>query len=165
MLVTGAAEHLGTRLLATLEEAREHCRLRLESVVAIDVREVPSAKRRAAVDYRVIDVRSGALAHPLTRVLPGSYHPHMGTTKLSSKGQIVLPKSVRQARGWEPGTEFVVEATEDGVHLRVKTPFPRTELDDVFGSVRYKGRPKSLEQMSEAVKRAAGRRYRRAVQR
>jgi AbrB family looped-hinge helix DNA binding protein len=89
----------------------------------------------------------------------------MGTTKLSSKGQIVLPKSVRQARGWEPGTEFVVEATEDGVHLRVKTPFPRTELDDVFGSVRYKGRPKSLEQMSEAVKRAAGRRYRRAVQR
>jgi AbrB family looped-hinge helix DNA binding protein len=89
----------------------------------------------------------------------------MGTTKLSSKGQIVLPKSVRQARGWEPGTEFVVEATQDGVHLRVKTPFPRTELDDVFGSVRHKGRPKSVEQMSDAVKRAAARRYRRAVQR
>ena len=36
------------------------------------MREVPSAKRRAAVDYRVIDVRSGALAHPYARQLLNS---------------------------------------------------------------------------------------------
>ena len=33
----------------------------------------------------------------------------MESTRLSSKGQIVLPKGIRNARGWAPGTEFIVE--------------------------------------------------------
>ena len=33
----------------------------------------------------------------------------METTKLSSKGQVVLPKSVRDAHKWQPGAEFAVE--------------------------------------------------------
>ena len=36
----------------------------------------------------------------------------METTRLSTKGQIVLPKGIRAARAWEPGTEFTVEETE-----------------------------------------------------
>lgn len=35
----------------------------------------------------------------------------MVTTKLSSKGRIVLAKAVRDQHGWTPGTEFVVEFT------------------------------------------------------
>jgi len=52
----------------------------------------------------------------------------METTKLSSKGQVVLPKSVREEHGWGPGTEFEIESTVDDVRLRAKAPFPRTEL-------------------------------------
>jgi AbrB family looped-hinge helix DNA binding protein len=89
----------------------------------------------------------------------------METTKLSSKGQVVLPKSVREAHGWGPGTEFIVEATPDGVRLRAKAPFPRTDLDAIFGSVRYRGRPKTVEEMDEGIRRAARNRYRRAVKR
>jgi len=33
----------------------------------------------------------------------------MGIAKLSSKGQIVLPKAIRDARSWREGTEFIVE--------------------------------------------------------
>src|SRR3989304_3422712 len=41
----------------------------------------------------------------------------METTKLSSKGQVILPRSVRDAHNWPPGTEFAVEAAGDGVLL------------------------------------------------
>ena len=33
----------------------------------------------------------------------------METTRLSTKGQIVLPKTIRASRAWGPGTEFTVE--------------------------------------------------------
>jgi AbrB family looped-hinge helix DNA binding protein len=39
-------------------------------------------------------------------------------TVISSKGQVVIPKSVRDAFGWEPGTLLNVDADEFGVTLR-----------------------------------------------
>ena len=89
----------------------------------------------------------------------------METTKLSSKGQVVLPKSVRDAHGWGPGTEFVVESTPDGVRLRAKAPFERTRLDEVFASVRYAGPPKTDEEMDAGIRTAVARRYRRSAPR
>ena len=89
----------------------------------------------------------------------------METTKLSSKGQVVLPKSVRDEHGWAPGTEFEVESTSDGVRLRAKAPFPRTELAQVFGSVPYSGPAKTLEEMDQGIRAAVARRYRRVVKR
>jgi AbrB family looped-hinge helix DNA binding protein len=89
----------------------------------------------------------------------------METTKLSSKGQVVLPKSVRDAHGWGPGTEFVIESMPDGVRLRAKVPFARTQLDQVFGSVRYSGPAKSLDDMDAGIRSAVARRHRRSVQR
>ncbi len=89
----------------------------------------------------------------------------METTRLSSKGQVVLPKSVREARGWVAGTEFAVELTTDGVRLRAKAPFPPTELSQVFGSVSYVGPVKTLEEMDRGIGAAVARRYRRGVKR
>jgi AbrB family looped-hinge helix DNA binding protein len=86
----------------------------------------------------------------------------METTKLSSKGQVVLPKSVRDAHGWGPGTEFVIESTPDGVRLRAKVPFARTQLDQVFGSVRYAGPAKGLDDMDAGIRSAVARRHRRS---
>jgi AbrB family looped-hinge helix DNA binding protein len=89
----------------------------------------------------------------------------MESTKLSSKGQVVLPKSVREAHGWAPGAEFTVESTADGVTLRAKTPFPRTDIADVFGSVEHGGRAKTLEELDAGIGRAVAKRFRRAGQR
>jgi AbrB family looped-hinge helix DNA binding protein len=89
----------------------------------------------------------------------------METTKLSSKGQIVLPKAVREQHGWAPGTEFVVESTPDGVRLRAKALFPQTELDQVFGSVPHSGQAKTIQAMDAGIRAAVARRYRRAVKR
>lgn len=78
----------------------------------------------------------------------------MESTKLSSRGQVVLPLSVRRSRKWEPGTQLTVEETEDGVLLRRANPFPPTTVDELIGilkSIRYQGKPKTLEEMDEAI--------------
>lgn len=75
----------------------------------------------------------------------------METTKLSSKGQVILPKAVRDARSWAPGTEFVVEEVAGGIMLRPLRLLPTTSLEAVFGCLNYKGRAKTLAQMEKAV--------------
>ena len=42
------------------------------------------------------------------------------STRLSAKGQVVIPKAIREAGGWRPGLELEVEATDDGAILRPK---------------------------------------------
>ncbi len=63
----------------------------------------------------------------------------METTRLSSKGQIILPKAVRDPHRWEPGTDFTVEDIGDGVVLRPVKRGRVTRLEDVAGCLKYKG--------------------------
>ena len=69
------------------------------------------------------------------------------TTKVSTKGQVILPKSIRQDRRWSPGTRLIVEDTPDGVLLKAAPVFAATRPDDVYGSLPSKGPPKTLEEM------------------
>ena len=82
------------------------------------------------------------------------------TTTLSTKGQVILPKAIRDQLHWGAGTRLVVENTEAGVLLTQAPLFPQTSHEQVFGMLKYEGSPKSLEDMEEAiateVKRRAG---------
>ncbi len=77
----------------------------------------------------------------------------METTKLSSKGQIVLPKAVGDAGEWPAGTEFEVREVPDGVLLRALRTIPGTQLEEVFGCLRYTGKPKTVSEMKRGVAR------------
>ncbi|MGD8960934.1 MAG: AbrB/MazE/SpoVT family DNA-binding domain-containing protein [Desulfobacterales bacterium] len=79
----------------------------------------------------------------------------MEKTKLSNKGQIVIPKHVRTAHGWEPGLEFVVEDTGDGIKLKPLKPYKETTIEEVLGCLNYKGSRKSLKDMQAAIARGA----------
>lgn len=81
------------------------------------------------------------------------------TTTLSTKGQVILPKAIREQRRWSAGTQLTVEDTPEGVLLRASPIFPETNVDAVFGSMRA-GRALSIEEMNEAVAREAKRRAR-----
>lgn len=83
----------------------------------------------------------------------------METTKLSSKGQVVLPKSVRDARRLEEGTEFAVEEVSDGILLRPLRPFRSASFDEVFGCLKYTRRAKTLRQMARAIARGVRARH------
>ncbi len=77
----------------------------------------------------------------------------MEVTRLSSKGQIIIPKVLRTAHKWEVGQEFVAIDVGDGILLKPKKPFPETKLEDVAGCLQYKGQPKTIEEMNEAINR------------
>jgi AbrB family looped-hinge helix DNA binding protein len=83
------------------------------------------------------------------------------TTVVSTKGQVILPKAIRQRRRWGAGTRLVVENTPDGVLLRPAPNFPRTKPEDVFGSLHFDGEPKSLKEMEAGVLAEAKRRHAR----
>jgi len=80
-------------------------------------------------------------------------------TRLSTKGQIVLPKNIRASRAWAPGTEFTVEETAGGILLRPAGYFAETNLDDVAGCLPTTRKPKTTSQMKAAVAREAIRRH------
>jgi AbrB family looped-hinge helix DNA binding protein len=75
----------------------------------------------------------------------------METTRLSSKGQIILPKSVREARHWRVGTEFLVESTDEGVLLRPVKPLSPSRLDEVAGRLAASRSAASIAEMEAAI--------------
>jgi AbrB family looped-hinge helix DNA binding protein len=81
------------------------------------------------------------------------------TTIVSTKGQVILPKAIRQRRDWQAGTRLIVEETPEGVLLRPAPAFTRTEPKDVFGMLPFSGKPITLEEMDEAVLAEARRRH------
>ncbi len=84
------------------------------------------------------------------------------TTTVSTKGQVILPKAIRDQLQWDAGTRLAVEHTADGVLLKpLATAFARTQPEDVFGSLPYKGEPKSIEEMRAGVAMEARRRHAR----
>ena len=73
------------------------------------------------------------------------------SVRLSTKGQLVVPKEIRQRHGWTEGMELVLEDRGDGVLVRPARPLPETTLDDLVGCTGYKGPAKTLADMVEAL--------------
>jgi len=83
----------------------------------------------------------------------------METTRLSTKGQIVLPLSIRNAHGWESGTEFAVEETTQGILLRPLSSIPETTLDQVVGCLKAKRGPATPAEERAAIDKEVRRRH------
>ena len=75
----------------------------------------------------------------------------MEITKLSPQGQVIIPQSLREAHQWEEGQEFIIIDMGDGILLKPKKLFLETKLDDVAGCLKYQGKPKTIEDMDNAI--------------
>lgn len=76
---------------------------------------------------------------------------NMETTRLSSKGQLILPKWLRDRYNWREGDEFIVIDTGHGVLLERNRPFAPATLDDVMAIIDYDGPAYTVEEMDAAV--------------
>ena len=77
------------------------------------------------------------------------------TTTLSTKGQVILPKAMREHLGWGIGAKLVVEEADGTVTLRRAPLFKPTNEQDVYGMLKSDRPPVTLEEMDEAVAREA----------
>jgi AbrB family looped-hinge helix DNA binding protein len=91
-------------------------------------------------------------------VLP-QWSTAMQTTTLSSKGQVIIPKTLRAALRWAPGTQLEVHDTPEGVLLRPAALATKASLPEGLAAIRrrvaYAGPTVSLEDMDAAVLRLA----------
>lgn len=83
----------------------------------------------------------------------------MQTTTLSSKGQVIIPKTLRTALRWAPGTQLEVHDTPEGVLLRPAAVATKASLPEGLAAIRrrvaYAGPTVSLKDMDAAVLRMA----------
>lgn len=81
------------------------------------------------------------------------------TTKLSSKGQVVIPEEIRDRLGLKPGAQFVVVGDRDVVILKlIQTP-DMSEFDDLVGRARNAARKagKRQKDVTDALGAVRGR--------
>ena len=73
------------------------------------------------------------------------------TTRLSSRGQVVIPEAVRRKLSLEPGAEFVVLGEDDTIVLqRVRTPAMH-DFDAIVARARQAARRAGLRRSDVAA--------------
>jgi bifunctional DNA-binding transcriptional regulator/antitoxin component of YhaV-PrlF toxin-antitoxin module len=80
------------------------------------------------------------------------------TAVVSTMGEVILPKVVRQRRDWPARTRLMVEEVADGVLLRRAPLFECTQLSGAFAVLETYDRRRTLEEMDAAVAEEARRR-------
>jgi len=82
----------------------------------------------------------------------------LATTRMSSKGQVVIPEEVRNRLGLKAGMQFVVVGSRDAVILKAISAPSVKEFNDLIGQARRQARKAGLKKsdVEAAVARVRG---------
>jgi len=72
---------------------------------------------------------------------------NVSTTKMSSKGQVVIPEIIRKKLNLKPGSQFVVVGDKDVVILKRLSPPNLNDLDDLIAKARRNGKKAGLKKV------------------
>ena len=80
----------------------------------------------------------------------------IATTRMSSKGQVVIPEAIRKQLGLKSGSQFVVVAGKDAVILKAVTPPSMEDFDELIAEARRQARRVGLKRsaINDAIKKA-----------
>ena len=73
--------------------------------------------------------------------------------RVTTKGQVTIPKEIREALGIEPGDEIAFEEVESGYRIRKKKPTTASGADPFE---KHRGSADSEETMPERMRRLRG---------
>jgi len=78
-----------------------------------------------------------------------------GTTRMSSKGQVVIPEDVRNRLGLSEGVEFVVIGENDAIVLKAISAPPMSDFDKLLKTARAKARQAKMKRadVTKSVRR------------
>ena len=68
----------------------------------------------------------------------------LSTTKMSSKGQVVIPEDIRSKLGLTSGSRFVVLGENDVVILKAITPPSMQDFDEIINTARKQAKDAGL---------------------
>ena len=77
------------------------------------------------------------------------------TTRMSSRGQIVIPEEIRKRLGLKPGVQFVVVGNRDVVILKAIAPPNIDDFDELITEARTQARKTSMKRSDIAKAVAA----------
>lgn len=77
------------------------------------------------------------------------------TTRMSSKGQVVIPDAIRTTLGLEPGVQFVVIGEGDTIVLKPIVAPSMREFDEVVKRARHEARRAGMKRSDVASAIAA----------
>lgn len=82
----------------------------------------------------------------------------LATTKMSSKGQVVIPEGIREKMDLDAGTQFMVLGEKDVVILKLISPPSKKEFDPLIKKARAQARqakltPKDIAQAISKVRK------------
>jgi AbrB family looped-hinge helix DNA binding protein len=85
--------------------------------------------------------------------------PTLTTTRMSSKGQVVIPEEIRERLGLQSGTQFVVVGDRDVVILKAISAPSMKEFDNLIAQARQQARKSGLRKsdIDAAVAKVRGR--------
>jgi AbrB family looped-hinge helix DNA binding protein len=86
--------------------------------------------------------------------------PKPATTKMSSKGQVVIPEEIRQRLGLKPGMQFVVVGERDVVILKTISLPAMEEFDELVSEARRQARKAGMKRSDITTAIADARRRR-----
>lgn len=83
----------------------------------------------------------------------------LATTRMSSKGQVVIPETIRKKLNLKEGTQFVVIGKGDVVILKTIAPPDMDEFEAILETAREQARQAGLTQadIAKAVAKARSR--------
>ena len=76
----------------------------------------------------------------------------IATTKMSSKGQVVIPEEIRDALGLKAGSQFVVVGEGDVVILKMISPPSMSEFDEIVLEARRQARQAGMKRSDVAAR-------------
>ena len=83
---------------------------------------------------------------------------NVSTTKMSSKGQVVIPENIRKNLNLKTGAQFIVVGDKDVVILKSISPPSIDEFDKLIAKARKEGKEAGLKKtdIAEAIKNVRG---------
>jgi len=83
---------------------------------------------------------------------------NIATTKMSSKGQVVIPERIRKSLKLKTGAQFIVVGDDDVVILKNITPPAIEEFDELITKARKTAKQAGLKKIDikEAVMKVRG---------
>ncbi len=81
----------------------------------------------------------------------------LATTKMSSKGQVVIPEDIRKQLKLKPGVQFVVVGEKDVVILKAISAPSMEDFDALIAEARRKGKEAGLRKSDVAAALAKAR--------